>query len=188
MAKSNHQQLSLDKGLIAAAAASSMLKVRAALDLGANVNYQDAEQSGWTALHFCCYFSATEKSAERICKTLLTRGAKPDMLSQDGTSALLAASAVGSLEAVGMLLERHANVNLADKGGKTPLMGAADRGDIDVINALLIAGADPSLADAQGCMAIDVASAKGHQQVVAAIESYLIRQEIRSPSIPKPRI
>lgn len=180
MTKANQQQLILDKGLIAAAAASSILKVRLAMDFGANANFQDPDQFGWTALHFCCYFSGNEKPAERICKALLAKNANPDIQSTDGVTPLLAASSIGSLAAVRMLIEREADVNLADKVGKTPLMGAADRGSVDIATELLRAGADVERADKHGGTAISLARDRGHHDVAAVIEAFLIKSELSS--------
>ena len=172
MAKKS-QQIMLDKGLIDAAAACSILKVRAALDYGANANFQDPEQHGWAALHFSCYFS-NDKTAERICKTLLSRGAHPNMQALDGTTPLMAAASVGSIDAVRLLIDGKADANVPDKAGKTPLMGAADRGSMDIALALLLGGADPNAKDFAGLGAIELAQARGHHEVAAAIERCMI--------------
>lgn len=177
-----HRQILLDKGLIDAAAACSMLKVRAALDYGANPNFQDPQQHGWAALHFACYFSK-DKTAERICKTLLSRGAQPDMQALDGTTPLMAAASVGSIDAVRLLIDGKADANVPDKGGKTPLMGAADRGSVDVALALLAGGADPNAKDLGGVGAMELAHARGHHEVAAAIESRMLSTMVaRRPS------
>lgn len=178
MAKKS-QQIMLDKGLIDAAAACSILKVRAALDYGANANFQDPQQHGWAALHFSCYFS-NDKTAERICKTLLSRGALPNIQALDGTTPLMAAASVGSIEAVRMLIDGKADTNVPDKSGRTPLMGAADRGGMDIALALLADGADPNAKDCSGMGAIELAQARGHHEVAAAIERSMISSAMAS--------
>ena len=182
MTKSNQQQFILDKGLIAAAATSSLLKIRAALEFGANANYQDMDQFGWTALHFSCYFSNSEKAAERICKTLLARNVNPDAQALDGATPLLAASSIGSLDVVKMLIAHDVDVNLSDKIGQTPLMGAADRGSVEIANVLMRAGAEVELMDKNGCTAMSIAVNRGHHAVAAVIESFLIASALSTPS------
>ena len=178
MAKTDPQQLTLDKALLAAAASSSALKVRSALDFGANVNFQAEDQCGWSALHFACYFSGHEKTAERICKMLITRGADVNLKASDGATPLLTAASIGSAEVVRLLLDKRAKVDAVDKLGGTPLMCAADRGDDEIVDALLSAGADPSLRDAKGMTAIDLALKRGRHAIASQIEASMLREVI----------
>lgn len=178
MAKENSKRQLMDQGLVAAAAASSILKVRNALDFGADPRYQDPDQFGWSALHFCCYFSGAEKSAERICKILLARQAPPNAKAIDGTTPLLAACAVGSLDVVALLLQHGADANLQDKVGKTPLMAAAERGSVFMVELLLSRGALLTSVDVRGLDAMAVASSAGRPEIVAVLESASIRAEI----------
>lgn len=186
MAKPGAHKQILGKGLIAAASASMLLKVRQALDFGADPSYQDAEQAGWCALHFCCYFSEMERPAERICKMLLEHGANPDSQARDGLTPLLAASAVGSIEAVKLLLEANAAVNLQDGAGRTPLMAAAERGCCPVVKLLLAAGARVDLLDRDGRDAMAIARApsgsggarEGGLAAAAMLEAALLQAEL----------
>lgn len=182
MAKLDSQRSYLNKSLVVAAASASLSRVRAALEGGASPDFKDEAQCGWTALHFACYFSCSERSAERICEVLLLKGADPDVLSSDGASALLTASSVGSIGAVELLIKRRAALDLADRHGLTPLMGAADRGDQPIVAALLEAGADVSLKDCHGRSAMDFAERKGLLNIVAMIEAEALGQSIPEPS------
>lgn len=181
MAKIDSQRSYLNKSLVVAAASASLSRVRAALEDGASLDFRDEAQCGWTALHFACYFSCLERSAERICEVLLLKGADPDVLSADGASALLTASSVGSIGAVELLIKRQADLDLADRNGYTALMGAADRGEEAIVAALLGAGANVALRDSHGRSAMDFAHRKGLLNIVAMIEAEALGQ-----SIPKP--
>lgn len=178
MAKQNSNQILLDKSLVAAAAASSLIKVRMALDYGANLNYQDAEQCSWSALHFSCYFSGSDKSAERICKTLIQRGANVNLKAIDGTTPLMTASSIGSPEVVDLLLSKGSVVDVIDAMGRTPLMGAAERGASDVVASLLNAGANPLMLDHKGMNAMQIAVAVGLHEILAQIEGAMLSAEL----------
>ena len=186
MAKPNARKLILEKGLIAAAAVSALVKVGHALNFGADPSYQDSEQAGWSALHFCCYFSKIDKPAGRICKMLLDRGANPDAQAHDGLTPLLAARAVGSVDVVRLLLGASADVNLSDNAGRTPLMAAAERGCCPIVELLIAAGARVNLLDREGRDAIAIArdaafsSSRGDESRAAAalLEAALLQAEI----------
>lgn len=168
--------------LLQAAAMSSVLKVKSALEYGANVNFQDASQSNWSALHFAAYSSSYEKTAERVCKMLITHGADVNLKAIDGSTALLAACSVGSFEVVKLLVGKNAKLDAADKSGLTPLMGAADRGACEIVQHLLENGATADLKNAKGMSACDMSLSKNRHDVVAVIESFLIGQTLE-PSI-----
>jgi ankyrin repeat protein len=61
-----------------------------------------------------------------VIKLLANNGAKLDLKSNDGTSALIFASQNGNIEIVKTLLEKGANPNLKDNDGKTALDYAAN--------------------------------------------------------------
>lgn len=184
MAKQNPNQILLDKSLVAASAASSLIKVRMALDYGASVNFQDVDQCSWSALHFSCYFSGSDKSAERICKTLVQRGANVNLKAVDGTTPLMTASSIGSSEVVELLLSKGSDVDVVDAMGRTPLMGAAERGVADVVTSLLEAGANPLLIDRKGMNAMQISAAVGLHEITAQIEAAMLRAELAPASPP----
>ena len=183
MAKADQGQIALNKSLVAAAASSSMSKVRAALEFGANPSFKDPEQSEWSSLHFACYFSGQDKSAEKICELLIKRGADVEARSLDGASPLMMAASLGSLAAVEMLLNKRARVDQADHLGRTPLMGAADRGDEAIVLALLEAGANPEAQNHKGLTAIAVAQKRNRHELAALME----RCAMANVAAPTPR-
>lgn len=75
-------------------------------------------------------------------------------------------------------VQGEGNGNRVDKGvvtfGWTPLHVAAlrnSRGNAEVVRVLLAAGADPKVTDARGMTAMDIARAKGHVLVAAALRA-----------------
>jgi uncharacterized protein len=122
--------------------------VRSLLDKGAAVNKQSTGCLGCTALFF-----ASGGGRTPVVRVLVGRGADPSIVTDDGTSPLIAACGGGHLETVRCLLAHAsaaATINRRDDAGKTALWQACDRGYGDVVRVLLQAGADPTIADKDG--------------------------------------
>jgi ankyrin repeat protein len=89
---------------------------------------------------------------------MLSRGARPDSQSNDGTTPLILAAQLSWIEGAGQLLARRANPNLANRSGETPLIVAVQRRDIQMVRMLLGQHADPNQTDnLSGNSAIDYA-------------------------------
>jgi ankyrin repeat protein len=89
---------------------------------------------------------------------LLSRGARPDIQSNDGTTPLILAAQLGWQEGAGQLLARGANPNLGNRRGETPLMAAVQSRDIGMVRLLLSVRADPNQTDhTSGNSALDYA-------------------------------
>jgi ankyrin repeat protein len=89
---------------------------------------------------------------------LLSRGARPDIQSNDGTTPLILAAQIGWQEGAGRLLARGANPNLGNRRGETPLMAAVQSRDIGMVRLLLSVRADPNQSDhSSGNSALDYA-------------------------------
>ena len=89
---------------------------------------------------------------------MLSRGARPDIQSNDGTTPLILAAQLGWLEGASQLLARRANPNLGDRHGETPLIVAVQRRDIQMVRLLLSQHANPNQTDnLSGNSAIDYA-------------------------------
>lgn len=90
---------------------------------------------------------------------LLSHGARPDIQSNDGTTALMLAAQIGWQDGAEALLARRASVNLANNRGETPLIYAVQRNDIAMVRFLMANGADPDMSDSvAGYSAIDYAT------------------------------
>jgi uncharacterized protein len=110
------------------------------------INHRDAS-SGEGALHIL-----VRGQDLTWLSFMLARSARPDLQSNDGTTPLLIASAIGWGEGASQLLSRGANVNLANRRGETPLILAVQRRDLAMVRLLLSAGANPLQADTVASM------------------------------------
>ena len=147
--------------------------VRALLQQGIDVNA--AQGGGTTALHWAArandvemaemllYAGANVRATTRLgahtpllfaskhgnasmIETLLAAGADANDATTTGATALMFASASGSVEAARLLLDREPEVNARESsGGQTALMFAAANGRHRVIEVLIERGADASL-------------------------------------------
>ena len=89
---------------------------------------------------------------------VLSRGARPDLQANDGTTPLILAAQIGWYQGAEQLLARRANPNLANRNGETPLMFAVRRRDLQMVRLLLGQGADPNQTDnVSGYSALDYA-------------------------------
>jgi uncharacterized protein len=98
-----------------------------------------------------------------VMRLLLEHGADPDIATQGGTTALMAAAGVGwvvqqtytesmpsLLEAIRICLDLKADVNAVNSMGLTALLGAANKGANDIIKLLVAHNARLDVADKQG--------------------------------------
>jgi ankyrin repeat protein len=113
--------------------------VKLLLEVGAEVDARSI--LGATPL-----FAAAAVSVEST-RLLLEKGADPNIPSQTGGTALMAAR---SSEIVALLVARGADVNARSKRGETALAAAAGRGDLMSVNLLLDQGADVNATDYRG--------------------------------------
>ena len=89
---------------------------------------------------------------------LLSRGARPDLQSNDGMTPLNLAAQLGWVEGAEQLLARGANPNLGNSRGETPLIFAVQRRDLPMVRLLVSQRADPNQTDnVAGYSAIDYA-------------------------------
>lgn len=103
---------------------------------------------------------------------LLAQGADLNARTPDGdTSLILVGWATTNLAFIEWLVENGADVNLANNNGDTPLMDAARLGKSRIFQYLLSQGANPSLKNAAGATALDIAKARGRDDIVAILEA-----------------
>jgi len=89
---------------------------------------------------------------------LLSRGARADLQSNDGTTPLTLAAQLGWRDGAEQLLARGANPNLGNNRGETPLIFAVQRRDLPMVRLLISRRADPNQTDnVAGYSAIDYA-------------------------------
>lgn len=83
--------------------------------LGANLDWQDEENDGWTPLHVATFNGKTE-----IVRMLIGAGAKLDILDEDGCTPLHLATRRGIVEIVKILVDAGARTDIQANNGKTP--------------------------------------------------------------------
>lgn len=115
-------------------AAGTATRVRALLQLGANVRQRDS--SGDTALH-----CAAETGDAAAVPLLLDRGSRVDDRNSEGATPLLLAARACHFAVVDVLLRSGARADIGDNGGVTALECAAEAGDPSAVERLLAAGA-----------------------------------------------
>jgi ankyrin repeat protein len=118
----------------------------------------------------------------------LTHGARPDVTSRDGATALALAAQVGWREGAERLLNARANPNLANSRGETPLIFAVQRFDLAMVRLLMARGADPSLSDSvAGYSALDYARQDSRGAAIAqALQARPQNQRARPQQGPPP--
>lgn len=116
----------------------------------------DFERGIWSA--------AMDGDLERV-KSLIKKGAHPNMKDGAGYTALHYASRSGHLAVCKFLLANGACTSPQTPGGATPLHRAAYCGHLDVVRLLLQHKSDPLLCDDDGASALHKAAEKGHVNV-----------------------
>jgi ankyrin repeat protein len=117
--------------------ASDVLGCLAAVDAGADVNYQ--QSLGFTALS-----TAASRGDANAVNSLLARGANVDAKNHVGATALFSAAINGHLEVVRSLVRAGADIEAQNTSGETALFAACSHGHCEVGRALLSAGAKPN--------------------------------------------
>ncbi|MBR8537035.1 ankyrin repeat domain-containing protein [Carboxylicivirga sediminis] len=140
-------------------------KVKAAIGSGIDINAMDENQH--SALMLAAY-----NGHHHIVSVLLENGAEIDAVDGMNRTALMFASTGPFTQAVDVLIQAGANVNATDNEEQwTPVMMAASEGQLEVVKLLVANGADLSMVDVDGESSLDFAQSKGHQEVVAYIQS-----------------
>jgi ankyrin repeat protein len=101
-------------------------------------------------------YSAIRANDIRQMKTLLDAGVSANAAGTDGTTALMAAAEIGSVDAMKLLLDRRADVNAKNSIGSTALMWSVT--DPKKVRLLLDAGADVNATSRGGRTALIVAA------------------------------
>lgn len=113
---------------------------------------------------------AAFKGLAQQVSALLDKGVSPDLLDEEGRTALMYASFNGHITAMEKLIAKNADINLQDKLGRTALMMAASGPFPSAVELLLNNKADPDITDkTDHFSAIMYAAAEGQTDVVRVL-------------------
>lgn len=103
---------------------------------------------------------------------LLSKGARPDLQNDEGSTALGLAAQLGWIDGARVLLSARANVDLANSRGETPLILAVHQRSLPMVKLLVGAGANPNRTDSvAGYSALDYAKRDARSTgIVKALE------------------
>ncbi|ETV96966.1 serine/threonine protein kinase, variant [Aphanomyces invadans] len=164
--------MSKEVSLYIAARLGQIQDVKMYLAQGANVNWTNLENNGWTPLH-----AASERGYVEIVKILVDNGANVNATDTFfGNTSLHEASQHGRVDVVKILLDNGANANAPNLyDGSTPLHSAASscfEHAADAVEWLLDAGASLSTRNKSGMSARDVAAEKNRRAALAALDRW----------------
>lgn len=121
------------------------------------VDVNQKDDKGYTALHWNCMFGLVGPHREKIAQKLIDFGAEVNaILDDNGYSPLVLACESGSVGLVKLLVNNGADVNLIATG-TTPLIQAVISGCEDMVEFLIDSGADSYLTDVRGNNAANIA-------------------------------
>jgi beta-lactamase regulating signal transducer with metallopeptidase domain/ankyrin repeat protein len=150
------------KDLIVAASNGNLAQVRSLLHKGVDVDFQDSDGPGITALT-----QAAQRGRDpAVVQELLASGAQVEHRRGGGETALILAGGSGNVAIVEGLLNAGAQVNDRDDNGVTALMTASENGHQGVVLLLLSSGADIHRENRNGETALELAARGGHDTVV----------------------
>ena len=120
---------------------------------------------------------------------MLGRGARPDIQSNDGATALILAAQIGWYDGARELLANRANANLGNGRGETPLIFAVQRRDLAMVRLLIAGRADPNQTDhVSGNSAIDYARQDNRAAaILRELEQAAARRTRQPVAGPSPR-
>jgi len=129
--------------------------------LDKEINQQDERGGTWL------YCAARDNLTETV-RSLLAKGANPNLARTDGVTPLYIAAQNGHADIVELLLANKANPNLArTDDGATPLNVAVQNGHTDIVELLLANKANPNLARTDnGATPLYMAAQIGHTAIV----------------------
>jgi ankyrin repeat protein len=114
---------------------------------------------------------ATLAGDTAMVEYLISKGANPNDVDDDGITALGMAVLTNHVDTIQALLARGASVNHVDKLGMTPLLYAAsiDFGDTAALEKLIAAGADLKAKTKEGLTAADLAKKYNHTTMASLL-------------------
>jgi hypothetical protein len=122
---------------------------------------------GFTPLHI-----AAQSGQFIVVSYLLSKSASPNLKATRGQTPLQLAAMKGDLSTVRTLLSKNADPNLPGFDGMTPIYAAALSNKPEVVSCLLKGGADPLIKANTTLNAVDIATKRGHSDVLHAFQDF----------------
>lgn len=143
--------------------AGDLEKLKSIIDMGLDVNLQS--KGGFTLLS-----SAVTSKQHKVINYLLSKGANPNLVPENGISPLLVATMQNDLPSVAQLLSASATTAQENKDGWFPLIAAAEK---PMIGLLLAYGTDPNQKHkATGRSRLHVAAKEGDLKKILLLVSF----------------
>jgi ankyrin repeat protein len=125
-----------------------------------NVNVDNCNANGLTALHFASFFNDS-----LLIEKLVARSNATEPLTRKGETPLIYAAFNGSEYALKILLDAGASPGIPDQEGFTPLIIASQNGHYNFVYTLLSAGAEINARDHHGFSALSYAILNNYNEI-----------------------
>jgi hypothetical protein len=129
-------------------------------------------------------WAAAQGGNAQDCESLIDLGADIDWKNTNGDTALLAACRRGHTETISLLLKSGANCNISDNDLFTPLHLCTRRGDYASVSVLIDANSNMTARTKDGQTAMDIAKAKGHNDIQLLLMNKRSLRPTSSSSLP----
>ena len=145
------------------------------LKMGANPEVADSSQN--TCMHFCAFSDNTV-----IAELLLKAGARLESVDHENRSPLHWAVWKKQINFTRWIISAGSKIDCADQHGKTPLFYAVISQDLNLVICLTEFGANVEHRDVQGRTAIEIAQAKGMDEIVQYLTQHSRGAVAQSPA------
>ncbi len=152
----------------------------ASLLVEAGADYDTATVGGWTPLMWI----AGRNGNVEVAKYLIKLGAWVSIEDDDGMRPIHLAAFMGNHELVAALVEHGADINAIDDENTTPLHGAAWSGDLEGAKLYLAFGANPSAQNKLGKTPLDIATERGHTELLPILDPVQTAAVVSDSLIP----